>query len=270
MQTDPRNPVTSRRTALRGMAALAAGAGHVWPALLAAETPPQVELPTLTDKVDPQPGSLHLWHLYEFPFENARVGERINIVARSKAGTNDLALLSPPWVTVSFDRQPPAGGERGATYQAFGFAAEAIKGIDDDGLVGVSGVIEVNRPELSTDEKTAKDLHIFRLSEVRGGPIRLKRSIRQMNDDVPGIVRASEGRLIDLCKRHSLKYDYDPKSLAWSWYAGRLAFTTICTKHPVFSFKPVPYATLSVLFDPAKGTAVELIFMRRTWQDPRD
>lgn len=258
------DPATHTR---RRFVALLAAAGFAGPAVAAGPAVPQVELPRLRELRDDQPESLHRWHLYEFPFETATVGQRISFVGRYDQKNDEVAPVCPPWITVGRTEKPPPGKDRVDTLQTFAFQAARLEGLDEDRLAHVSGTIALPDPPAKDNPA---DRPPFRLTEVRGEAIRLSKTLAAMEQSVPAIVEASAARVKALCGKSGLTYAFDPETLSWSWYHGSVAWTAICTPHPRYSRKPVPYATLSVLFDPAKGTATELILMHRIWQDPPD
>ena len=75
---------------------------------------------------DKTPDSLHRWHLYERTGATATVGNKISFVGRVEALSNGGHLEEPPWLTISFFKEPPAGASPAPTYQAFSFHCDKL------------------------------------------------------------------------------------------------------------------------------------------------
>jgi len=220
---------------------------------------------------DKTPSSLYLWHLYERTDATATVGDEISFVGRVEAATKEVHLEDPPWFTVVFSKEPPAGADRAPTYQAFSFQCDKPpKGIDATGFARFTGKVLVNRPDLSIDAKSQKNIPVFRIEPVKVVPIRCRHALDDLKKSAVADIRAVEPRLRELCGRYNLRYDFDESKLSRSWYKGCIAFTSIATTHPVFSTKPLPYATISALYEPETGRLSGFVFMRRIWRDPPD
>jgi len=220
---------------------------------------------------DKTPGSLHRWHLYERIDATATVGDEISFVGRVEAACNEVRLEEPPWFTVAFSKEPPDGADRVPTYQAFSFQCDKLpEDIDATGFARFTAKVLVNRPDLSNDAKSRKSIPVFRIEPVRVAPIRCRRALDDLKKSAAADIRAVEPRLRELCGRYNLRYDFDESKLSHSWYKGRVAFTSIATTHPVFSIKPLPYATISALYEPETGRLFGFVFTRRIWQDPPD
>lgn len=210
---------------------------------------------------DPRPDALHAWHLYDHDGDSPSVGDRVTCVGQFDATSRRIVLRQPPWLIVS----PDPGADRRRTRQVFDVGLEvAPDGLDADGFARFAGILVADEPD------PADGAPRYRLDAARAEPIRLGRPLADLEADVPGIVRDAEARLREVCAEHGLRYDFDPEPLGMSWQHGRIAFTARLSAHPGFSFTPVPYATVSVLFDPAKGAADGLVVTRRLWADPRD
>jgi len=220
---------------------------------------------------DKTPGSLRGWHLYDLDNASAVLGDKLTFVGRYDAKEHSVSLLSPPWITVAFAREKKPGEDRILTWQVFAFQCEdAPAGVEDKGFVKITGQTALHRPELTPQQKYDQQINIFRIQIAEAEAVPCVRAIEQLEKDAVAEVRQAETRLKEICTKQNLTYNFAADSLSWSWYKDRLAFTTTVTTHPRFSFKPVSYATISVLFDPATGKATQLVFQRRVWQDPRD
>jgi len=220
---------------------------------------------------DKTPGSLHRWRLYERTDATATVGDEISFVGRVEAAGNEVRLEEPPWLTVAFSKEPPAGADRPPTYQAFSFQCDKLpEDIDATGFARFTAKVLVNRPDLSNDAKSRKNIPVFRIELVKVAPIRCRRALDDLKKSAAADIRAVEPRLRELCGRYNLRYDFDESKLSHSWYKGCVAFTSIATTHPVFSIKPLPYATISALYEPETGRLSGFVFMRRIWRDPPD
>lgn len=210
---------------------------------------------------DPRPDALHAWHLYDHDGGAPTAGDRVGCVGWWDAAMNRLDLRQPPWLVVS----PEPGADRSRSRQVFSVGlAAAPTGLDADGFVRVEGILVADDPEPADDSPR------YRLEATRAAPIRLGRPLAELEADAAGVVRAEEARLRKVCAEHGLRYDFDPEPTGTSWYEGRIAFTARLSMHPGFSFEPVPYATVSVLYDPATGRADRLVVTNRLWADPRD
>lgn len=210
---------------------------------------------------DPRPEALHAWHLYDHDGDSPVVGDRIRVVGQVDAASRRVMLRQPPWLVVS----PEPGAERIRNRQVFGLALAARPvGLDADEFARLEGTLVVDEEALAAGEPG------YRLAAARVEPIRLARPLAALEADVAGIVEHEAPRLRAICAEHDLRYDYAPEPTGMSWHDGRIAFTARLSAHPGFSFKPVPYATVSVLYDPATGTADRLVVTRRLWADPRD
>ena len=216
-------------------------------------------------------GSLSLWHLYEREHATAVVGNEITFVGRVEPGKTEIQFKSPPWLTVAFSAEKKPGDGGSDTCQEFTLqSAERPHDLDAIGFAEFTGKVQVNRPELSSHEKYDKGIPVFRIALTRAKPIHCAKSPEQLLKDAVADLRQAEPRLRELCKQNQLEYAPDESKFASSWYQGCIACTTILSKHPGFSFAPVPYATISVLYNPETGKPARFIFMRRIWQDPRD
>lgn len=210
---------------------------------------------------DPRPDALHAWHLYDHDGDSPTVGDRIACVGQYDAAARRVLLRQPPWLVVS----PEPGADRSRTRQVFSIGiAAAPDGLDADGFARFHGVLVADKANPDGGDRG------YRLDAAQAEPIRLARPLAALEADVAGIVRGSEAGLRAVCTTHDLRYDFDPDPMGMSWHGGRIAFTTRLSAHPGFSFKPVPYATVSVLFDPATGAADRLVVTRRFWADPPD
>lgn len=218
-----------------------------------------------------RPESLHLWHLYERLDETTRVGEKVTFVGRLRPQERKVSLHSPPWFIVGLTPETDPRKERSKTVQAFEFAVDVVPmGFDGEGFGTFTGTVGFHSPDLSTNDKLDAGIPVFHLAVTKADAIPCKVPIHDLRKRAAVQVRQSEGAIRAVCERHGLTYAFDAERLAMSVYEGQLAFTSIVTRHPRFSFTPVPYATISVLFDPANGEPKRFILTRRIWQDPRD
>ncbi|MFM7109472.1 MAG: hypothetical protein ACKOZU_12920 [Planctomycetaceae bacterium] len=210
---------------------------------------------------DLRPDALHAWHLYDHEGDSPTVGDRISLVGQFDVESRSVVLRQPPWLVVS----PEPRADRSRTRQVFAVGlAQAPEGLDADGFMRVEGTLVAADPDPDDGDRG------YRLDAARAEPIRLARPLAELEADVAGIVRGAEARLRTVCMEHELRHDFDPDPLGMSWHNGRIAFTARLSAHPGFSFKPVAYATVSVVFDPATGEADRLIVTRRLWADPPD
>jgi hypothetical protein len=220
---------------------------------------------------DKNPGSLHLWHLYERTDATAAVGDEITVVGRIPAGESQILLEAPPWLTVAFSKEKKHGADRPGTFQAFSLQCEERpKDLDTTGFATMTGRVLVNRPELSADVKYQQNIPVFRMEVSKVTPLHCRRSLDELQKAAAAGIRSADGRIRKLCASHGLQYEFDDSKLSHSWYQGLIAFTSIVSKHPVFSFRPVPYATISVLYKLETGELTGFVFTRRVWQDPHD
>jgi hypothetical protein len=221
---------------------------------------PAVELP-IEVVADPEPGALRGWHLYVHDGDAPTVGDRVAVVGQYETATGRVMLRQPPWLTV----RPEPGAGRGRTRQVFSVGVgPAPEGLDADGFVRCHGVLVADEPGPDGDAPR------YRLATVQTEPIRLARPIATLEADAPAVVEREAKRLRAICAAHGLRYDPAAEPLGMSWHRGRIAFTSRLSAQPPFSFKPVPYATVSVLYDPATGAAERLVVTRRMWADPPD
>ncbi len=220
---------------------------------------------------DKMPDSLHRWYLYERTDVTATVGDEISFVGRVEAASNEVHLEEPPWFTVAFSKESLGGADRAPTYQAFSFQCDKLpEDIDATGFARFTAKVLANRPDLSNEAKSQKDVPVFRIEPVKVVPIRCRRALDDLKKSAAADIRAVEPRLRELCGRYNLRYDFDESKLSRSWYKGCVAFTSIATTHPMFSVKPLPYATISALYEPETGRLSGFVFARRIWQDPPD
>lgn len=140
-----------------------------------------------------------------------------------------------------------------------------------------TGEILPNRPELSYHQKEAKKIHHFNLKLTATQPIKVVLEAKAARRVCVEEIRKVEKQLREICKKEGLTYKFDPekdRSLTGfgrnSWVDGRVVFTGLITPYPGFSFKPVPYAVVSVFFDPGTGKPEKIVFGRRMRQDPWD
>lgn len=210
---------------------------------------------------DAEPAALHAWHFYDHDGDSPTVGDRVALVGQFNAASRRVMLRQPPWLVVS----PEPGADPGRTRQVFSVGvAAAPDGLDADGFARFEGVLVADEPD--PDDGARR----YRLDAARAEPIRLARPLAALEAEVVGIVRGEEARLRAICAEHGLRYDFDPAPMGTSWPDARIAFTARLSAHPGFSFKPVPYATVTVLFDPVSGRADRLVVTRRLWADPPD
>jgi hypothetical protein len=219
---------------------------------------------------DKTPGSLMRWHLYERLDETSVVGERITLVGQFDRDKKQILLASPPWLTVAFAGEKGANAEGIKTLQVFSFACDGLEGLDEVGFATFTGKIVEHRPDLSAADKDRQRIPPLRLEVTKLQGIRSLRSPAELLKVAEDDIRKIEPQLRELCAKYELTYDFDPSKLSSSWFEGNVACTSIATKHPRFSFKPLPYATISVLYDPVTGKPTRYLFTRRIWQDPRD
>lgn len=229
------------------------------------------KLPAISVVEDTTPDSLHLWHLYERTDATATVGNVIGFVGRVEAAGNEVRLEDLPWLTVAFSKEPSAGADRTETYQAFSFQCDKLpKDIDVTGFVRFTAKVLINRLDASNDAESRKNIQVLSIEPITVTPIRCRRSLDDLKKSSVTDIRVVEPRLRELCSEYNLMYDFDESRLAPSWYKGYVAFTSIVTAHPLFSLKPVPYATISALYDPETGQLSRFVFTRRIWRDPPD
>jgi len=227
--------------------------------------------PAISVIEDETPDNLQLWRLYERTDAVARVGDEISFVGRGEAKGHEVHLEEPPWFTVAFSKEPSKDAGLTRTYQVFSLQCDKLpEDIDTAGFIRITAKVLVNRPALSDDAKSRKNIPIFRIEPVRITPIRCRRTLEDLKKSSVADIRAVEPRLRELCSRYNLMYDFDESKLSHSWYKGYVAFTSIVTAHPVFSRQPMPYATISALYDPETGRLSGFVFTRRIWQDPPD
>jgi hypothetical protein len=220
---------------------------------------------------DKTPDSLHLWHLHERTDATATVGDEISFIGQVEAAGNEVRLEEPPWLTVAISKEPPAGANHAPAYQLSSFPCDQLpKSIDATGFVRFTAQLLVNRPDLSNDAKSRKNIPLLRIEPVKIEPIPCRRTVADLKKSAAADIRAIEPRLRELCGRYNLRYDFDESKLARSWYQGQMAFTSIASTHPLFSTEPLPYATISALYEPVTGQLSGFVFTRRIWQDPPD
>lgn len=134
-----------------------------------------------------------------------------------------------------------------------------------------TGEVQLNRPELLVVHKLNNEIPVFKIALKSVKLIHVERYPNLLQEDFPGIVKKAEPRLRGLCQKYHLRYQLGEKEdTAASWYANCIAITCLATAKPPFSFAPVPYATVTVLFEPATGKPKGIMFVRRSHQDPRD
>ena len=233
-------------------------------AVLAAGSTPgsaRTEAPPIDVVEDSRPDALHAWHLYDHDGDSPTVGDRVTLVGQFDPASRSVLLRQPPWLMVS----PAPGAEPSRARQIFSVGlADPPHGLDADGFMRVEATLVAADPD--PDDGAPR----YRLDGARVEPIRLARPVAALAADVAGAVRGAEARLRALCAEQGLRYDFDPEPTGMSWHDGRIAFTARLSAHPGFSFKPVPYATVSVLFKPTTGRVDRIIVTRRLWADPRD
>ena len=220
---------------------------------------------------DTHPASLRLWHLYENADATATVGDAITFIGQYRPESNYIVLQQPPWITVAFAPGKERGGNHPDTFQAFVVRPQTPPtGLDAHGYAHFKGVLKINQPGLSTDYKSQHDIPVFMadLTDIKAIP--LTQPMEKLQQSCPAIIQDAEPRLRTLCDQYKLQYNFDASKLAMSWYRGSIAFTAPVTTYPRFSFTPIPYATISVLFAPETGKPAGLVLQRRIWQDPRD
>jgi hypothetical protein len=228
-------------------------------------------LPTICVAEEKTPDSLHLWHLYEPTDVTAAVGDEISFVGRVEYTGNKVHLENPPWFMVAFSKEESFESDRAKTYQVFSFQYGKLPEVlDVHSFARFTAKVLVNRPDLSIDEKSQRNIPLFSVEPVKTTLVRFGRPFDDLKKSATIDIRTIEPRLRELCGRYNLSYDFDANKLSYSWYRGSVAFTSIVTRHPVFSLKPVPYATISALYEPETGRLSGFVFMRRIWQDPPD
>lgn len=242
------------------------------PLVSRAEPAPASQCALPIDEIeDKHPGSLRGWHLYQDNNARATVGDAISFIGQYQPESNRILFQQPPWITVAFASDKAKAGERPDTFQAFVVHPQPSPvGLEANGYARFKGVLKVNQPHLSTNYKDDRNIPVFQVNLTEANAIRLAQPVDKLQQSCPAIVRQAEPRLREWCARNHLKYNFDASNLSMSWYHGRIAFTAPVTTYPRFSFTPVPYATLSVLFDPETGNPTGLIIQRRIWQDPHD
>ncbi len=220
---------------------------------------------------DTHPASLRLWHLYENADASATVGDSITFTGQYRPESNSIYLQQPPWITVTFAPSKERGSDRPATFQAFELRPQTPPpGLAAHGYAHFKGVLKVNQPDLSTDYKYQHDIPVFMVDLTDTKAIPLAQPMETLQQSCPAIIEQAAPRLRKLCDQYKFQYNFDASKLAKSWYRGSIAFTAPITTYPRFSFTPVPYATISVLFAPETGRPTSLVLQRRIWQDPRD
>lgn len=140
-----------------------------------------------------------------------------------------------------------------------------------EGVARFTGAVLLNRPDLHYHQREERKLHHFNLKLVETRPIDLKLTEPEAKRRFAEELAKAGPRLVKLCKANGLKYVPAPNDSAKvSWVDGKFAVSGLITPRPDFSMKPVPYATVTVCFDPETAKPNRLLFVKRIHQDPRD
>jgi hypothetical protein len=231
----------------------------------------ETKMPGINVIEDETPGSLHLWHLYERTDATAAVGDEISFVGKVEDFNSEVRLEDPPWITIAVFSENLTETDRVQTFQAFSFQYDKQPmDIDLAGFVRFTAKLLVNRSDLSNEAKSRMSVPLFRIEPVKVVPIRCGRSLGDLKKAAAADIHAMEPSFRELCNKYNLRYNFDESKLSRSWYKGQIAFTSIATTHPVFSIRPIPYATISALYEPETGRLSGFVFTRRVWQDPPD
>lgn len=245
---------------------LVTAVGMVGAPLCGAEEPPPISIEALrNDRAD----ALSRWHLYEGEGARAEDGGRVTFVGRFAKGATEIDLESPPWMTVAFSHRRNPDETQTRTVQTFAFHCDMRpRDLDAVGYAAFTGKIVIKRPAAGEefDEWAPK----FRIDLLETAPIPCVTPPDELRKQAAAEVARAEERLRALCDKHQLEYAFDANALSSSWYQGCIAFTSTVSRTPVYTRTPVPYATISVLFNPQTGKATRLLFMHRIRQDPRD
>ena len=139
------------------------------------------------------------------------------------------------------------------------------------GMARFTGRVQLNRPNLHYHQREKQKLHHFNLRLAKAQPIRLKLTEAEAKRQFAVELTQAGPRLAKLCEKADL--DFIPKANGptfISWVDGQLAVSGLITPRPNFSMKPVPYATVTICFDPETAKPLRIIFVKRIHQDPRD
>ncbi len=250
-----------------GIVLVAAAVLLVAPLCRAVEPPPVAIKELRVDRTD----ALSRWHLYEADDARAKDGGQVKFVGRFAKGDAQIRLISPPWMTVAFLHKPAPHETQNRTVQTFAFHCDTRpRDLDDVGYATFTGKIVMKQPDPAAGESFDERVPEFRIELLETAPIRCVTPPDELQKQAVAEVARAEARLRALCDKHQLEYAFDAKALSSSWYQGCIAFTSTVSKAPIYTRQPVPYATISVLFNPETGKATRLIFMHRIRQDPRD
>lgn len=143
-----------------------------------------------------------------------------------------------------------------------------------EGIAQFTGTLHLNRPDLNYHQREKQKLHHFNFKLTDAKPIRVKLTEAEMQKQFISEIEKASKALQQLCENKNLKYQFNPKTLIQkvrlSWLDGQQIASALITPRPRYSRNPVPYATVSIPFDPATGQPKRIIFVQRIHQDPRD
>lgn len=140
-----------------------------------------------------------------------------------------------------------------------------------EGIAQFTGTLRLNRPDLNYHQREKQKLHHFNFKLTDAKPIHLKLTEAEMRKRFATEIAKAKNALQQLCAQRNLKFQFDPKAATRvTWVDGQMAVSALITPRPRYSRQPVPYATVSICFDPATGQLKRTIFVQRVHQDPRD
>ena len=140
-----------------------------------------------------------------------------------------------------------------------------------EGVARFTGTLHLNRPDLQYHQREKQNLHHFNLKLADAMPIKLNLTEVGARRQFATELTKAGPRLAKLCEQAGL--DFIPKANGptfISWVDGQLAVSGQITPRPNFSMKPVPYATVTLCFDPETTQPQRILFVKRIHQDPRD
>jgi len=139
------------------------------------------------------------------------------------------------------------------------------------GVAHFTGTVQLNRPDLHYHQREEQKWHHFNLQHAKAQPIRVKLTEADARRQFTAELTKAGPRLAKLCEQAGLEFISKANGPTFiSWVDGQLAVSGLITPRPNFSMKPVPYATVTLCFDPETTQPQRILFVKRIHQDPRD